>query len=76
MSRFAILNRQWPSLAEAAAKVEVFANSDPRTACFWARRALELAVSRLSTRRGMSICRTDIVFVSGNPLQGGSGVIV
>ena len=35
------------TLAEAAAKVEAFAYSDPRTACFWARRALELAVSWL-----------------------------
>jgi hypothetical protein len=46
-TNFHFLNPQWPQLAEAAAKVEVFAGSDARTACFWARRALELAVAWL-----------------------------
>jgi type I restriction enzyme, R subunit len=44
-TNFHFLTPQWPALAEVAAKVEGFAKSDPRTACFWARRALELAVS-------------------------------
>src|SRR5437868_15222386 len=46
-SNFHFLTPEWPALAEAAVKVEVFAHSDPRTACFWARRALELLVSWL-----------------------------
>src|SRR5688572_17977612 len=46
-SNFHFLTPQWQALAEPAAKVEAFANSDPRTACFYARRALELAVDWL-----------------------------
>lgn len=45
MTQFAFLQSEWPQVFEAAARVEVAANSDPRAACFYARRALELAVS-------------------------------
>ncbi len=47
MSNFAFLRSEWPDLAEAAAKAESLVCTDPRTACFYARRTLELAVSWL-----------------------------
>lgn len=47
MSNFAFLQEEWPLLHEAAAKAESLALTDPRTACFHARRALELAVKWL-----------------------------
>lgn len=45
MSQFAFLEHEWPAVFEAAAKAEAAVHADPRTACFYARRALELAVS-------------------------------
>ncbi len=45
MSHFIFLRRDWPEVFEAAAKVEAAVHPDPRTACFYARRALELAVA-------------------------------
>jgi len=45
MSQFAFLEREWPAVFEAAAKAEAAVHADPRAACFYARRALELAVS-------------------------------
>src|SRR5262249_10646930 len=36
---------EWPAVHEAAAKAEAGVRSDPRTACFYARRALELLVA-------------------------------
>ena len=45
MSQLAFLRREWPEVFEAAAKAEGAARADPRTACFYARRALELLVS-------------------------------
>jgi type I restriction enzyme R subunit len=45
MSQFAFLQREWSAVFDAAAKAEVAVHSDPRTACFYARRALELAVA-------------------------------
>jgi type I restriction enzyme R subunit len=45
MSQFAFLQREWPAVFEAAAKAEAAVHADPRTACFYARRALELAVN-------------------------------
>ncbi len=45
MSQFAFLQTEWSGLFETATKAEVAAHSDPRTACFYARRALELAVT-------------------------------
>src|SRR6185437_8195223 len=42
---FAFLHREWPTVFEAASKAEEVVHADPRTACFYARRALELAMS-------------------------------
>jgi type I restriction enzyme R subunit len=44
---FQFLETEWPMLLEAAVKAEAMANSDARTACFYARRTLELAVAWL-----------------------------
>ena len=44
-SNFQFLRNQWPSVEDAATRAEVAVHADPRTACFYARRALELAVS-------------------------------
>jgi len=41
---FTFLRLGWPDLCEEAAKAERNVIADPRTACFYARRALELAV--------------------------------
>ena len=49
MSHFAFLDAEWPALATEARKAESLAYPDPRTACFYARRALELAVEWLYT---------------------------
>ncbi len=43
-SQYALITGQWPELHEEALKVEQFALSDPRTACFYARRTIELLV--------------------------------
>ena len=43
-SNFAFLKTAWPDLALEAMKAERNAAADPRGACFYARRALELAV--------------------------------
>jgi type I restriction enzyme R subunit len=45
MSQFAFLQREWAAVFEAASKAEAAVHVDPRTACFYARRTLELAVS-------------------------------
>src|SRR5436305_812008 len=42
---FAFLQSEWPAVYEAADKAAVTVYADPRTACFYARRALELAVA-------------------------------
>ena len=44
MSHFAFLEAEWPEVHEAATRAESLAKSDPRGACFYARRALELAI--------------------------------
>ncbi len=41
---FSFLRTEWPGVHEAASQAAAAANPDPRTACFHARRALELAV--------------------------------
>lgn len=43
-SQFTFLKTEWPYLHDAASKAEALAYPDARTACFYARRALELAV--------------------------------
>ncbi len=45
VSQFAFLRREWPDVYESAARGEIAVHRDPRTACFYARRALELAVA-------------------------------
>jgi type I restriction enzyme R subunit len=45
VSQFAFLQDEWAAVFEAAARAEAAVNVDPRTACFYARRALELAVN-------------------------------
>src|SRR3954466_6984490 len=45
MSQFAFLQREWPAVFDSAAKAEATVHADPRTACLYARRTLELAVS-------------------------------
>jgi type I restriction enzyme R subunit len=47
MTQFAFLQAEWPLSFEAAHQAEGVALSDPRTACFQARRALELMVKWL-----------------------------
>lgn len=45
MSQFVFLEREWPTVFEAASQAEDAVRADPRTASFYSRRALELAVS-------------------------------
>src|SRR5689334_17094694 len=45
MSQFTFLQPEWAAVFEAASKAEAAVHADSRTACFYARRALELAVS-------------------------------
>lgn len=45
MGNFQFLLPEFPAVHESACKAELLAVSDPRTACFYARRTLELAVS-------------------------------
>ncbi len=47
MSNFTFLQTEFPAQYDAAVKAEAAAHSDSRTACFYARRALELAMSLL-----------------------------
>ncbi len=44
MSNFSFLQAEFPAVHEAARQAEGHAHSDPRAACFYARRALELAL--------------------------------
>ncbi len=43
-SQYSLIAEQWPELHEEAARVERYALADPRTACFYARRTVELLV--------------------------------
>jgi type I restriction enzyme R subunit len=45
MSNFNFLTNEWRDIYESANKAESMAIPDPRTACFYARRSLELAVA-------------------------------
>lgn len=45
MSQFSFLEREWAAIFDAAVRAEAAVHSDTRTACFYARRALELAVA-------------------------------
>ncbi|HYR26930.1 MAG TPA: DUF4145 domain-containing protein, partial [Thermoanaerobaculia bacterium] len=44
MSQFEFIRTEWPEVFDAAVRAEQAARPDPRTSCFYARRALELAV--------------------------------
>jgi type I restriction enzyme R subunit len=44
VSQFAFLHPEWGGVLDAATRAEAAVHADPRTACFYARRALELAV--------------------------------
>lgn len=46
-SNFHFLAAEWPEVLEPATKAESLAYSDPRAACFYARRALEMAMAWL-----------------------------
>jgi type I restriction enzyme R subunit len=50
MSLFAFLQREWPDVHDAAGKAAAAVHPDPRTACFYARRALQLAVAWTTPR--------------------------
>ena len=43
-SNFDFLQMEWPALHDAASKAEALAYPDARTACFHARRGLEVMV--------------------------------
>jgi type I restriction enzyme, R subunit len=45
VSNFTFLKPEWPAVYEAASKAADAVHSDPRTACFYSRRALEIAVA-------------------------------
>ncbi|MFE7790818.1 DEAD/DEAH box helicase family protein [Streptomyces sp. NPDC057460] len=47
MSNFAFLQAEWPELYDEAVRAERIAVPDPRASCFYARRALEVAVTWL-----------------------------
>ena len=51
-SNFAFLQADWPALFAEAGNAEQAALTDPRTACFYARRTLELAVGWLFQAEG------------------------
>jgi type I restriction enzyme R subunit len=44
LSHFGFLQPEWPELHDAATRAEGLAYPDPRTACFYARRGLEVVV--------------------------------
>ena len=46
-SNFTFLQTEWPALYAEATRAERAALADPRTACFYSRRTLELAVAWL-----------------------------
>ncbi|CAM4506492.1 DEAD/DEAH box helicase family protein [Nocardia ninae] len=52
-SNFAFLRTEWPELFDEAVRAERLAVADPRVACFWARRGLELAVDWLFRADGL-----------------------
>ncbi len=51
-SNFSFLASDWPELLAEACRAEAAALTDPRTACFYARRTLELAVAWLFQAEG------------------------
>jgi type I restriction enzyme R subunit len=49
MTNFRFLSPEWPEMHESAANAEALVHADPRSSCFYSRRALELAVAWLYT---------------------------
>ena len=49
-SNFQFLMDEWPELHTSARQAEALIAADPRSACFYARRTLELAVQWLYAR--------------------------
>src|SRR2546421_526901 len=47
MSNFDFLQAEWPDVFDSARRAESLSLGDPRTSCFYARRALEVAVQWL-----------------------------
>jgi type I restriction enzyme, R subunit len=45
MGHFSFLQREWPDVLDAAGKAEAAVYADPRTSCFYTRRALEILVA-------------------------------
>jgi type I restriction enzyme, R subunit len=45
VSNFGFLGSEWPDIQEAAEKAEASIHTDPRTCCFYARRAVEVVVN-------------------------------
>jgi type I restriction enzyme R subunit len=45
MTQFAFLQREWSAVFDATMRAEDAVHTDPRTACFYARRALELVIT-------------------------------
>ena len=60
MSNFPFLKREWPAVFEAASKAAETVHPDPRTACFYARRALELTVKWAYKRDPESVWRGSL----------------
>ncbi|HVT04106.1 MAG TPA: hypothetical protein VHL58_12115 [Thermoanaerobaculia bacterium] len=48
-SNFDFVRAEWPELFDSAAKADALTATDPRTACFYARRALEAGVAWIYT---------------------------
>ena len=47
MGNFDFLRAEWPELYEDCARAESYVMSDPRSACFYSRRAIEVLVGFL-----------------------------
>jgi type I restriction enzyme R subunit len=61
MSNFAFIKAEWPELHDAVTKAEGLVYPDARAACFYTRRALELAVAWLSNTIARSHCPIRII---------------
>ncbi len=62
-SNFAFLQVEFPAPFAAAVKAESLVHSDPRTACFYARRALELAPDHVDAQVNLG----RLAHQAGNP---------
>jgi hypothetical protein len=60
MSQFVFLQAQWPAVFDSASKAVAAVFADPRTACFYARRALDTAHGVMEPARLYESPFTDI----------------